>query len=97
MAFGAELRDAGNVVQQTITDSVTRMLGTIDVVDTAQSGSVTHPGFADGVPWYYMLVSVPSAFLPPNVTITGNTLTWTHAEPNAYNRTPTGKILFGIR
>jgi len=98
MVWRLRVRDrTTGLVTLDITDSVTRHLGTITVPNNVQSGSVTHPGFADGIAWYYLQLNIPAVQLPPNVEIVGNTLTWSHAEPIGNGRAPSGKILFGIR
>lgn len=98
MAYGLRIRDkATGAIMLDVTDSITRFLGSVTVTDTVQNGSVTHAGFADGVPWYSLLMEIPQVKLPPNVLISGNTLSWSHAESISYGRAPVGKILFGIR
>lgn len=91
MPQGLEVYDANGVLVIGITDRLQRVLGS--VYTGTGAGSLTVPGFASGVPFYFVrrdgnLDSI-NTLQPKNVTVQGNTLSWS-ADGQALT------ILYGV-
>lgn len=80
MSFGLEVYDENG---NTILDSnsrCSRMLGNINT--TTATGSVTAP-FNEGSPFFFVMgayVGIGNLSYGPNITISGNTLSWTYTS-----------------
>jgi hypothetical protein len=91
MPAGVETRDtAGNVVL-TLGDRLSRILGSFNTGTV--SGSLVDAGLASGTPWAccigYGSASTSSSTIPPVVTFSGTTLSWT--APSVDNL-----VLYGV-
>lgn len=95
MAFGLKIWDElGNVVLDTNV-RVGRIIG--QVTSGTSAGSISVPDFAQGTPWFIVQPITSAGFTAevPNVTISGNTLSWTF--PLAPNYTSISSIIsYGV-
>ena len=76
MAYGLRVWNASGQLTLDISDSLTRLLGSVTVSGT---GVLNVPGFSTGRPFYYVVDSVfgAQADYPPIPSISGNNLSWT--------------------
>lgn len=90
MPQGLEVYDSSGVLKLSITDRLSRVLGSIDI---STNGSIIVAGFADGTPWVTFLpwafVNVPKM---PSISVSGTTLSWTY--PGSGN--VSGTLIYGI-
>jgi hypothetical protein len=73
---GLQVYDASSNLILDVTDSLGTVLGTVSTGTT--SGSVTDANFANGTPfWAHLPLATNYLSLPPDITFSGTTLTWT--------------------
>lgn len=90
MAYGLEVRDsAGNVVV-TLSNRLTKILGTVDV---SASGSLTLPAAPAGNAYWcwFRPANVNFTGNPPFVRVSGGSLLWTYGAGTAQ----AGTIMYG--
>lgn len=72
MPAGLEVFDGAGALRLSLTDRLTRVLGSIPASSAA--GSIAVPGFALGTPFWFLLEQTD--IYGPEITISGTTLTW---------------------
>ena len=73
-------------------------LGILDITGSAGSGSVTNSRFSKGTPWWVWNCPVSSAGHKVNVSVSGNTLSWTYTkEFYAVALISPIKLIYGIK
>lgn len=93
MPAGFRVRDAANVVRINIEDRLTKIIGYVEqapmatvgsggrfVAPPGANGSLVVPEFAQGAPFFFVVPAGQVSayqFMPPTITITGTTLSWT--------------------
>lgn len=87
MSYGLEVYDASGNVILTVTDRITRLLGTATF---NASGSVTDARFADGTPWWFVQPTTSSGNESPDITFSGTTLSWSNPGGGSFS------IIYGI-
>lgn len=93
MPQGLQINDeAGNLIVD-ITTRLNRVIGRVDV--NKVNGSVSNAGFAEGIP-YFVMLGQDIGLVSPNVTFSGNTMTWTYdvVAPDEYKDNTI--ILYGV-
>ena len=77
MSEGVEIRDAGNTVILTLSDRITRILGSVAMTGGTNS-SVTNAGLTTGAPYWWASRDAGGGFFwDPSITVSGDTISWT--------------------
>lgn len=91
MPTGLQLRLPDGRIQLDMTRRLARPLGVANA-NRGNSGSVVVPQFSEGQAWYMIVTgSLATTVAIPNVTISGNTLSW--KWPSNSNG---GPIIYGV-
>lgn len=72
MPAGLQIFDASGAERLSLTDRLTRVVGTIPA--SSVSGSIDVPAFSLGTPFWFLLEQ--TEIFGPEVTISGTTLSW---------------------
>ncbi len=91
--YGLEIRDANNNVTLSVSDRITRQIGSFNTGTGSGSLSV---GVA-GTVWFAVIDSVPTASqstLPPNVVGSGSVIQWSPASSSYPTRSVL--VIYGV-
>ena len=92
MPQGLEIRDSSGTVILTISDRITRLLGSSSMTG-GTAGSVTNAGFTTGTPfWWASRDAGGSFFYDPVITVTSDTMSWTWPNGGSGNYT----VVYGV-
>ncbi|WP_045158762.1 hypothetical protein [Stutzerimonas stutzeri] len=102
MPAGLQTWFADGSIQLDTTRLVGRILGVVSVPAGQASGSVSHPGFAQGTPFAIPLTDFSQNTLDlcpalsiPQVSFSGQTMTWSRQVASGES-TPAGVIYYGV-
>ena len=77
MTEGVEIKNASAVTTLTLTDRITRLIGSVAMTG-GTAGSVTNAGIATGSPFYWASRDAGGGFFwDPSITHSGDTISWT--------------------
>lgn len=94
MSYGLEIRNASNQVTLSVTDSLTKYVGTFSIAAGASNGSATYADLAGGRPFATVIRTTtdPYQLYSPLITFSGTTVYWTFTT-GSYNRTACNVVL----
>lgn len=92
MPAGFQAWDASGALIIDITTRTGFVIGSVAINLFNQSGSVTNAGFADGSPFYFIVAATGESGRYPQVSFSGNTMTWTQSTAANF----AGTIFYGF-
>lgn len=95
MSAGLRIWSSTGVLLQDPSNRIGTLLGV--TTTTKNNGSITDARFAQGTPAVFKVLPSTNAriFIPPKVTFSGNTMSWTFNTPGAAGNSPV-RIMYGI-
>ena len=95
MPTGFECYDTQGRLTLSLSDSITRIIGTVDT--GLANGSISVPALTSGRPFFITtgLDSVKLDFYMPRVSVSGSTLTWTFVQATD-NFRKACRIVYGV-
>lgn len=93
MPQGVQVWDASGNLIIDITQRLGRVLG-VATLTSPTDGSVTDAGFGTGTPFWACIPVATGRALVPDLSISGNTLSWDFLT--GYSYAPTYRLIYGV-